>query len=99
MIGCALAAATLLASVPASAQFAATNGTGDAAAQNQRSTVGIGDQTGSGGFGYRYGYGSNYAPYYSGRSAYVAPAYNYGNSYGYGNPYGYGSSVSPYDPD
>ncbi len=68
-------AATLLAA-PAFAQ-ALDNGTGDAAAKNQRSTVGVGIQTGSGGPGYRYGWapgGGFYGePMYSGRSVVVTP--------------------------
>lgn len=75
ILSASLVAGTLL-SVPAFAQ-AAGNGTGDAAAQNQRSTVGIGMQTGSGGPGYRYGWapgGGYYGdPIYSGRSVVVTP--------------------------
>ena len=60
-----------------SSAFAQTTGTGDAAAQNQRSIVGVGRQTGSGGPGYRYGWGfdGGYygAPMYSGRSVLVTP--------------------------
>ncbi len=76
VIGAAALGAALLVSVPAVAQ---SNGTGDAAAQNQRSTVGVGLGTGSGGFGYRYGWSqpAYVDPYYSGRSVYVAPDYEY----------------------
>lgn len=79
VIGAAALGAAMFVSVPAFAQFASTNGTGDAAAQNQRSTVGVGVGTGSGGYGYRYGWGqpSYVDPYYAGRSVYVAPAYGY----------------------
>lgn len=55
----------------------AQTGTGDGAAQNQLSTVGVGRHSGSGGPGYRYGWGFDGGyygvPLYSGRSVYVTP--------------------------
>ena len=75
ILSASLVAGTLLA-MPAFAQ-ALDNGTGDAAAKNQRSTVGVGMQTGSGGPGYRYGWapgGGFYGePMYTGRSVVVTP--------------------------
>lgn len=75
ILSVSLVAGTLLAA-PAFAQ-ALDSGTGDAAAKNQRSTVGVGMQTGSGGPGYRYGWapaGGFYGePVYSGRSVVVTP--------------------------
>ena len=65
-------AATVLASGPSLAQFSGgggfgLGGTGDAAAQNLPSTVGVGRHTGN---GYYYGWGGGEPPYYSGRSYY-----------------------------
>ena len=75
-----IVATTALSVVPGFAQFGGgggsggTTGTGDAAAQNLPSTVGIGNQTGNGYYGGPGGgeyLGSN--PYYNGRSIRRAP--------------------------
>ena len=76
----AVATATALSTLPSAAQFGGgggsggTTGTGDAAAQNLPSTVGIGNQTGNGYYagpgGGEY-LGSN--PYYNGRSVRRGP--------------------------
>lgn len=94
IIGVGAFTATLLFGVSAFAQSFSVTGTGDAAAQNQLSVVGVGRGTGSGGPGYStgipgYGYGT---PLYDGRSGYVP-----GAPYGYA---GYGhNSITPYYPD
>ena len=75
VIRAGIVAVAVLAGPSAFAQV--TTGTGDAAAQNQRSIVGVGRQTGSGGPGYRYGwgFGGGYYgdPVYNGRSVVVTP--------------------------
>ena len=65
------------------------NGTGDAAARNLPSTVGIGRQSGG---NYYSGTGGGEQPFYSGRSASrraYAPYYGDGDAYSGTSPYGY----------
>ena len=76
ILASSIVAVSVLAGSSAFAQNV-SSGTGDAAAQNQRSTVGVDLQSGNGGSGYPYNWGLRGAyygaPAYSGRSAVVTP--------------------------